>query len=150
MLPRHHANPLSCRVYPVGGPAFRRLRQGREDPLPATAPWHQCFDPRYPEAAGHGADDNDALFRPIRNNRTGRTDKALDSDMVYRLGRAIHRRSASRSAPTRCCARRPPPIRLTTKPPSPKHVNGSATRIWPQFAFTITLSRGRSTARRLT
>jgi integrase/recombinase XerD len=41
----------------------------------------------YLEAAGHGADDNGALFRPIRNNRTGRTDKALDPDMVYRLVR---------------------------------------------------------------
>jgi integrase/recombinase XerD len=27
------------------------------------------------------------LFRPIRNNRTGRIDKALDPDMVYRLVR---------------------------------------------------------------
>ena len=41
----------------------------------------------YLEAAGHGADDNGALFRPIRNNRTGRLDKALDPDMVYRLVR---------------------------------------------------------------
>jgi site-specific recombinase XerD len=41
----------------------------------------------YLEAAGHGADENGALFRPIRNNRTGRIDKALDPDMVYRLVR---------------------------------------------------------------
>jgi integrase/recombinase XerD len=41
----------------------------------------------YLEAAGHGADENGALFRPIRNNRTGRLDKALDPDMVYRLVR---------------------------------------------------------------
>jgi site-specific recombinase XerD len=41
----------------------------------------------YLEAAGHGDDDNGALFRPIRNNRTGRLDKALDPDMVYRLVR---------------------------------------------------------------
>ena len=41
----------------------------------------------YLEAAGHGADENGALFRPIRNNRTGRVDKALDPDMVYRLVR---------------------------------------------------------------
>ena len=27
----------------------------------------------YLDIAGHGADDNGALFRPIRNNRTGRT-----------------------------------------------------------------------------
>ena len=41
----------------------------------------------YPEAAGHGTDDNGALFRPIRNNRTGRIDKALDPNMVYKLVR---------------------------------------------------------------
>jgi integrase/recombinase XerD len=41
----------------------------------------------YLEAAGHGADDNGALFRPIRNNRTGQLEKALDPDMVYRLVR---------------------------------------------------------------
>jgi integrase/recombinase XerD len=39
----------------------------------------------YLEAAGHGADDNGALFRPIRNNRTGELEKALDPDMVYKL-----------------------------------------------------------------
>ena len=33
----------------------------------------------YLDAAGHGDDDNGALFRPIRNNRTGRLDKALDA-----------------------------------------------------------------------
>jgi integrase/recombinase XerD len=41
----------------------------------------------YLEAAGHGTDDNGALFRPIRNNRTGQLDKALDPDMVYKLVR---------------------------------------------------------------
>jgi len=41
----------------------------------------------YLEAAGHGADEDGALFRPIRNNRTGRINKALDPDMVYRLVR---------------------------------------------------------------
>jgi site-specific recombinase XerD len=41
----------------------------------------------YLEAAGHGADENGALFRPIRNNRTGQLEKALDPDMVYRLVR---------------------------------------------------------------
>ena len=39
----------------------------------------------YLEAAGHGDDGQGPLFRPIRNNRTGRTDKALDPDMIYKL-----------------------------------------------------------------
>jgi len=42
----------------------------------------------YLDAASHSADDNGALFRPIRNNRTGKLDKPLDPDMVYRLVRA--------------------------------------------------------------
>ena len=38
-----------------------------------------------PRAAGHGVDDNGALFRPIRNNRTRRLDKALTPDAVYKV-----------------------------------------------------------------
>jgi site-specific recombinase XerD len=41
----------------------------------------------YLEAARHGTDDNGALFRPLKNNRTGRLDKALTPDAVYRLVR---------------------------------------------------------------
>src|SRR5271170_4834713 len=41
----------------------------------------------YLDAAGHGADDNGALFRPIRNNRTGLREKALTPDMIYKLVR---------------------------------------------------------------
>ena len=41
----------------------------------------------YVAAAGHSTDENGALFRPIRNNRTGELEKALDPDMVYRLVR---------------------------------------------------------------
>jgi integrase/recombinase XerD len=42
----------------------------------------------YLEAAGHGADETGALFRPIRNNRTGELEKALDPDMIYKLVRS--------------------------------------------------------------
>jgi integrase len=70
-----------------GGPASQGLRQGREDPVSAAASRtneliHDCL-----EAAGHGEDESGALFRPIRNNPTGRLDKALDPDMVYKLVR---------------------------------------------------------------
>jgi integrase/recombinase XerD len=41
----------------------------------------------YLEAAGHGADDNGALFRPIKNNRTGKLEKAVSPDAVYKLVR---------------------------------------------------------------
>jgi site-specific recombinase XerD len=39
----------------------------------------------YLEAAGHGDDDNGALFRPLKNNRTGRLEKAVSPDAVYKL-----------------------------------------------------------------
>jgi integrase/recombinase XerD len=41
----------------------------------------------YLEAAGHGGDDNGALFRPIKNNRTGKLEKAVTPDAVYELVR---------------------------------------------------------------
>jgi site-specific recombinase XerD len=42
----------------------------------------------YLEAAGHGEDDAGALFRPVRNNTTGRLDQAITPDGVYKLVRA--------------------------------------------------------------
>jgi integrase/recombinase XerD len=41
----------------------------------------------YLAATGHGDDDNGALFRPIRNNRTGRLERAITADGVYKLVR---------------------------------------------------------------
>jgi integrase/recombinase XerD len=41
----------------------------------------------YLDAAGHGEDDAGALFRPVRNNRTGRLEAAITADGVYRLVR---------------------------------------------------------------
>jgi integrase/recombinase XerD len=46
----------------------------------------------YLDAAGHGADEGGALFRPIRNNRTGRLERAITADGVYRLVRAYSAR----------------------------------------------------------
>lgn len=42
----------------------------------------------YLDAAGHGGDDNGALFRPLRNNRTGDLDQAITPDGIYKLVRA--------------------------------------------------------------
>ena len=41
----------------------------------------------YLAAAGHGEDENGALFRPVRNNRTGGMGKAITADGVYKLVR---------------------------------------------------------------
>jgi integrase/recombinase XerD len=45
----------------------------------------------YLDAVGHGADDNGALFRPVRNNRTGDLGGAITPDGVYKLVRAYSR-----------------------------------------------------------
>jgi Phage integrase family len=42
----------------------------------------------YLDAAGHGTDENGALFRAIRNNRTGRLERAITGDGIYKLVRA--------------------------------------------------------------
>jgi integrase len=42
----------------------------------------------YLEAAGHGADDAGALFRPIKNKRTKTLDQAVTPDAVYKLVKA--------------------------------------------------------------
>ncbi|MGH7118806.1 MAG: tyrosine-type recombinase/integrase, partial [Acetobacteraceae bacterium] len=41
----------------------------------------------YLDAAGHGADEAGALFRPVRNNRTGRLAQAITPDGIYKLVR---------------------------------------------------------------
>jgi site-specific recombinase XerD len=41
----------------------------------------------YLEVAGHTADENGPLFRPVKNNLTGTLEKALTPDGVYRLVR---------------------------------------------------------------
>jgi len=46
----------------------------------------------YLDAAGHGTDENGALFRPVRNNRTGRLERAITADGVFRLVRTYSAR----------------------------------------------------------
>jgi site-specific recombinase XerD len=41
----------------------------------------------YLAIAGHGDDEAGALFRPVRNNRTGRLERAITADGVYKLVR---------------------------------------------------------------
>src|ERR1700735_5334276 len=42
----------------------------------------------YLGAAGHGTDESGALFRPVKNNTTGRLDAAITPDGIYRVVRA--------------------------------------------------------------
>ena len=58
----------------------------------------------YLDAAGHGLDESGALFRPVRNNRTGRLEDAITADGVYRLVRRYS--GAAGVSDRRACAAR--------------------------------------------
>ncbi len=55
-------------------------------------PGTQALIHDYLEAAGHGTDEAGALFRPVRNNRTGRLGRAITADGVYKLVRTYSAR----------------------------------------------------------
>jgi len=74
-----------------GVPHLRVSGKGEKTRYLPLHPGTNALIHNYLEAAGHGADDNGALFRPIRNNRTGLLDKALTPDGVYRLVRGVFR-----------------------------------------------------------
>jgi integrase/recombinase XerD len=46
----------------------------------------------YLDAAGHNTDESSALFRPIRDNRSGKTGRAITADGVYKLVRGYSAR----------------------------------------------------------
>jgi integrase/recombinase XerD len=56
----------------------------------------------YIELAGHGTDENGAIFRPVRNNRTGELEKALKLVRAYscKLGFEIGAHSLRATAAT--------------------------------------------------
>ena len=101
----------------------------------------------YLDAAGHGADESGALFRPIRNNRTGRLERGDHGGRRLQAGAGLlGRSSGSRSARMRC-ARLPPPTRSITRPTSLRCRSGLGTRTSLPRASTITAGRGPRTAR---
>lgn len=109
---------------------------------PATIPLvHE-----YLEAAGHGDDLDGALFRPVRNNRTGQLDQALTADGVYKLVRR-YSSSASLSAPM-SYARPRRRMRSTTRRILPRCRSGWATRTSPPRESTIIADRAPKTVRR--
>jgi integrase/recombinase XerD len=55
--------------------------------LPLHPGTHELIH-EYLVAAGHGEDGSGALFRPLRNNRTGELDKMITPDGIYKLVRA--------------------------------------------------------------
>jgi integrase len=68
---------------PPGRHAFSRQGQARQDPLrPVNAAAQRTIE-AYLALAGHRSDLDGALFRPVKNNRTGRLDRHLDPASVY-------------------------------------------------------------------
>ena len=71
-----------------GVPHLRVSRKGGKARYLPLHPATNALIHDYLEAAGHGTDENGALFHPVRNNRTGRLEKAITADGVYKLVRA--------------------------------------------------------------
>ena len=70
-----------------GVPHLRVSGKGGKTRYLPLHPATQALIYDYLAAAGHDAEGAGALFRPIRNNRTGRLGGALTADQVYRLVR---------------------------------------------------------------
>ena len=70
-----------------GVPHLRVTGKGEKTRYLPLHPGTNALVHDYLEAAGHDGNENGALFRPVRNNRTRRLDKALTPDAVYRLVR---------------------------------------------------------------
>jgi len=70
-----------------GVPYFKVSGKGDKTRYVELHPGTNALIHDYLEAAAHGGAENGALFRPLKNNRTGHLDKALTPDAVYRLVR---------------------------------------------------------------
>jgi site-specific recombinase XerD len=71
-----------------GVPHLRVSGKGGKTRYLPLHPGTQALIHDYLDAAGHADDDSGALFRPIRNNRTGKLDRAITPDGIYKLVRA--------------------------------------------------------------
>ena len=71
-----------------GRAASQGVGQRRQDPVLRLHPATNALIHEYLDASGHGADESGALFRPVRNNRTGRLKGLVTPDGIYKLVRA--------------------------------------------------------------
>ena len=74
-----------------GVPHLRVSGKGGKTRYLPLHPGTQALLHDYLDAAGHGTDEHGALFRPIRNNTTGKLDQAITPDGIYKLVRAYAR-----------------------------------------------------------
>ena len=71
-----------------GVPHFKVSGKGGKTRYLPLHPGTHALIHDYLDAAGHSEDDAGALFRPVRNNRTGKLEGAITADGVYKLVRA--------------------------------------------------------------
>ena len=70
-----------------GVPHLKVSGQGGKTQYVPLHPGTNALIHDYLAAAGHEADETGALFRPVRDNRTGQTGRAITADGVYKLVR---------------------------------------------------------------
>jgi integrase/recombinase XerD len=90
-LRREELCKLKVRDFPharKGVPHLRVSGKGGKTRYLPLHPGTHALIHDYLDSAGHGVDENGALFRPVRNNRTGRLERAITADGVYKLVRA--------------------------------------------------------------
>ena len=107
----------------------------------------------YLAMAGHREALNGALFRPVKNNRTGSLERALDANSVYRnIVRHYGRKTGLAVEVNGLCVhslrRRRRRTRCSTTPTSRKCRNGWDTRMCPRPGSMIAGQRDRRIARR--
>jgi integrase/recombinase XerD len=90
-------------------------RGGKTRYLPLHPGTHGLIDD-YLDVAGHGLDESGALFRPVRNNRTGRLEGALIADGVYRLERGYSGQLGFRRSKSATRGGLPPPTGHRSRP----------------------------------
>lgn len=72
----------------LGVPHLRIHGKGEKIRYVSLHPGTAALIHDYLEASGHAGDEEGALFRPLRNNRTGELDAAITPDGIYKLVRA--------------------------------------------------------------
>jgi integrase/recombinase XerD len=76
-----------CRHAREGVPHLRVFGKGGKTRYLPLHPGTAALIYEYLAATGHDTDENGALFRPVRNNRTGEMGNAITADGVYRIVR---------------------------------------------------------------
>jgi integrase/recombinase XerD len=82
-----------------GGPRLRVYGKGGKVRNIPLHPGSRALMLNYLKASGHAHDAEGALFRPIRNNRTGTLEHALSTDGVYKIMRRYSKELGVHSSP---------------------------------------------------